>query len=199
MEDKVLVIPSISNSKNTLYSVCDGHGGGEASNFVSDKMQFELEKVLEEESGWEVSKSKGKTETFSFKKALDLTYKKLDTDFCIIAKHKGLSDGTTVVSAVVNKKSITVANTGDSRALLVKNNWSTEPLSIDHKPNNVDERERITKLGGTVVFWGVWRVQGVLAVSRAIGDVLLKPYVIPDPDIVQHNIKAEDSFLVLAT
>lgn len=32
-----------------------------------------------------------------------------------------------------------------------------------------DERDRIEKSGGTVMFWGTWRVNGQLAVSRAIG------------------------------
>ena len=32
-----------------------------------------------------------------------------------------------------------------------------------------DERERIEHMGGCVMFWGTWRVNGQLAVSRAIG------------------------------
>lgn len=32
-----------------------------------------------------------------------------------------------------------------------------------------DEKERITAGGGTVMYWGTWRVNGQLAVSRAIG------------------------------
>ena len=33
-------------------------------------------------------------------------------------------------------------------------------MSIDHKPSRDDEARRISQLGGKVVFWGQWRVQG---------------------------------------
>ena len=51
-------------------------------------------------------------------------------------------------------------------------------LSDDHKPNRTDERSRIEAAGGVVVWAGTWRVGGVLAVSRAFGDRLLKRYVV---------------------
>lgn len=54
-------------------------------------------------------------------------------------------------------------------------------LSDDHKPNRTDERSRIEAAGGVVVWAGTWRVGGVLAVSRAFGDRLLKRYVVGIP------------------
>lgn len=39
-------------------------------------------------------------------------------------------------------------------------------MSDDHKPSREDEERRIKQLGGRVMFWGRWRVEGVLAVSR---------------------------------
>ena len=33
-----------------------------------------------------------------------------------------------------------------------------------------DEKQRIEGLGGSVIYWGTWRVNGQLAVSRAIGN-----------------------------
>ena len=35
-----------------------------------------------------------------------------------------------------------------------------------------DEKKRIENLGGAVIHWGTWRVNGQLAVSRAIGEFL---------------------------
>ena len=43
-----------------------------------------------------------------------------------------------------------------------------------HKPQNEDEKKRIEESGGVVVWYGAWRVNGILAVSRAIGDQKLK-------------------------
>lgn len=50
-----------------------------------------------------------------------------------------------------------------------------------------------------MVHWGVWRVEGVLAVSRAIGDRLLKEYVISEPEVVKWVCSSDDMFIVLAT
>ena len=48
------------------------------------------------------------------------------------------------------------------------------PIKIvdSHKPNRDDERARIEALGGSIMHWGTWRVNGQLAVSRAIGNPL---------------------------
>ena len=72
-------------------------------------------------------------------------------------------------------------------------------MSIDHKPCRPDEEERIKALGGKVVYWGRWRVEGILAVSRAIGDANLKPYVSCDPEFIERKIEEEDMYLVLAS
>jgi len=38
-------------------------------------------------------------------------------------------------------------------------------------------------MGGFVSHIGCWRAMGVLAMSRAIGDLFLKPYVGAAPDV----------------
>lgn len=42
-------------------------------------------------------------------------------------------------------------------------------LRIKYRLNLQDERERVNEMGGAVMHWGIWRVNGQLAVSRAIG------------------------------
>ena len=60
------------------------------------------------------------------------------------------------------------------------------PLTVDHKPHLLSERSFIESQAGgfiTTDRYGLSRVQGQLAVSRAIGDAPLKPYVRNTPDV----------------
>ncbi|SBS86587.1 protein phosphatase 2C, putative [Plasmodium ovale curtisi] len=58
-------------------------------------------------------------------------------------------------------------STGDSRAMLIKNDGSFISLSEDHKPYNKTEKERIDKIGG---FVENGRILGYIGVSRSFGD-----------------------------
>jgi len=69
-------------------------------------------------------------------------------------------------------------HTISAQALTLLFTHAAVQLSDDHKPNRTDERSRIEAAGGVVVWAGTWRVGGVLAVSRAFGDRLLKRYVV---------------------
>lgn len=60
-------------------------------------------------------------------------------------------------------------DTDDSRVHL-----SATELTSDHHPDRKDEKARIKAAGGSVIVWGVPRVNGQLAMSRSIGDVALK-------------------------
>ena len=59
------------------------------------------------------------------------------------------------------------SNSGDSRAILVSKSGAVTELSHDHKPDDAGEMKRIKAAGG---FVDDGRVQGIIAVSRAIGD-----------------------------
>lgn len=60
-------------------------------------------------------------------------------------------------------------------------------------------RQRIEALGGFVSYIGCWRAMGILAMSRAIGDLFLKPYVSAKPDVREVQLGPHDEFVVLAS
>ncbi|XP_012090362.1 probable protein phosphatase 2C 75 isoform X2 [Jatropha curcas] len=76
--------------------------------------------------------------------------------------------GSTAVVAVLTPEHIIVANCGDSRAVLCRGGRAIS-LSFDHKPDRSDELARIKAAGGRVIFLNGARVEGILAMSRAIG------------------------------
>ena len=46
---------------------------------------------------------------------------------------------------------------------------------------------------------GCWRAMGILAMSRAIGDLFLKPYVSAEPEVSTIMLETKDEFFVLAS
>ena len=61
-----------------------------------------------------------------------------------------------------------------------------------------DEQQRIETAGGMVIFIGTWRVNGNLSVSRAIGDVKDKKYVIGEGDVSHMVMTGKEEYLVVA-
>ncbi|KAK7820939.1 hypothetical protein U0070_025997 [Myodes glareolus] len=109
---------------------------------------------------------------------------------------------TTCLIALLSDKDLTVANVGDSRGVLCDKDGNAIPLSHDHKPYQLKERKRIKRAGGFISFNGSWRVQGILAMSRSLGDYPLKNLnvVIPDPDILTFDLdKLQPEFMILAS
>lgn len=75
--------------------------------------------------------------------------------------------GCTACVCLITPDTIYCSNAGDSRAVLGLKNGKLIELSYDHKPENDGEMKRIKEGGG---FVEDGRVQGIIAVSRAIGD-----------------------------
>ena len=103
------------------------------------------------------------------------------------------------------------ANVGDSRAVMSRNGAAID-LTIDHKPNTATEKARVEALGGKVIWCGmvdnegnpvpnagIYRVNGNLSLSRAIGDRSERPAVTAKPDMTTFDIEDDDEFIVLAT
>ena len=170
-----------------LYTaIFDGHGGYECASFSSKvlpKSLFSFENL---------QKSREKSLFDSFL----LTDKKWAN---FVQTTNAYTDaGSTALFALIENKRLIIANTGDSRAILLTSD-GVRQISKDHSPSEQSERSRIENSGGNIIDdKGVDRVEGVLSLSRALGDLPLKKYVIPDPDLFSYDESASIWGMVLA-
>ncbi|KAL1592818.1 mgpp2cl-1, protein phosphatase 2C-like protein 1 [Paraconiothyrium brasiliense] len=87
------------------------------------------------------------------------------------------------------------ANVGDARIVLCRNGRALR-LSYDHKGSDDNEGRRVASAGGLILNN---RVNGVLAVTRALGDAYMKDLVTGHPYTTETVIQPDqDEFLILA-
>lgn len=113
------------------------------------------------------------------------------------------SAGATAVTCIIQNQKLWCANAGDSRMIACVND-TVDVLSYDHKPNNEKELKRIFDAGGYVQYN---RVNGNLALSRALGDYIFKrstnkkaeeQIVTAFPDVEHREITEDWEFAILA-
>ncbi|KAK7816941.1 putative protein phosphatase 2c 2, partial [Quercus suber] len=132
----------------------------------------------------------------------------------------GVSSGACTSSMLLKDGELYVANVGDCRVVLSRKGVA-KALRKDHRLTREDERLRIenTNLilfslslfksksieitynilqGGFVHCQnGIWRAQGLLAVSRAIGDLHLKEWIISELEIKRLRLTSDCQFLIM--
>lgn len=95
----------------------------------------------------------------------------------------------------VRQRVLYTANVGDARIVLCRNGKALR-LSYDHKGSDENEGRRIANAGGLILNN---RVNGVLAVTRALGDAYLKDLVTGHPYTTETVIQPDtDEFIILA-
>ncbi|EDO40449.1 predicted protein [Nematostella vectensis] len=191
MEDAHTEILSLKEDKNTAFlGVYDGHGGARVAQYVGQNLQ----KKIASQPAW----AKG-----NVIEALKKGFLSCDTDMLKDEQMKDEVAGTTAVVVVIKNNKLYCANVGDSRAIACKKGL-VEQLSFDHKPSNEEETRRIIAAGGWVEFN---RVNGNLALSRALGDFCFKKndkkppeeqIVTAMPDVIVKDLTPDHEFLVLA-
>ncbi|KAF8718779.1 hypothetical protein HU200_025081 [Digitaria exilis] len=208
MEDAVTTRPDFIHGHH-FFGVFDGHG----CSHVATSCGVRMHEIVAEEATAAAGSSVS-DEAARWRDVMEKSYARMDAEAvgsrdtatgaaptcrCEMQLPKCDHVGSTAVVAVVGPRHLVVANCGDSRAVLCSGGAAI-PLSADHKPDRPDELERIHAAGGRVIFWDGARVFGMLAMSRAIGDSYLKPFVISDPEVrvVERN-DGEDEFLILAS
>lgn len=175
-------ISEVDGQMVAFFGVYDGHGGSRTAEYLKNNLFNNL--------------SSHPDFIKDTKSAIVQVFRKTDSDY--IDQEGGQKDaGSTASTAVMVGDRLVVANVGDSRVVACRAGTAIA-LSNDHKPDRFDERERIENAGGFIMWAGTWRVGGVLAVSRAFGDKLLKPYVSAEPEIQEEELEGFD-FMILAS
>ncbi|XP_059631010.1 probable protein phosphatase 2C 2 [Cornus florida] len=182
MEDGYgVMLDILGDPKQAFFSVIDGHGGCAAAEYVVENLGKNIVKALEEEDELEAAIRGG--------------YLVTDQEFL----SQGVSSGACVASVLLKDGELHVANAGDCRVVLSKKGIANA-LTSDHRPSREDERFRIENSGGYVHCRnGVWRVNGSLAVSRAVGDLHLKEWIISEPEIKKLPLTSDSEFLIIAS
>ncbi|KAH8492496.1 hypothetical protein H0E87_021889 [Populus deltoides] len=196
-----------------LFGVFDGHGGAHVAALCRERMHVLIEEELARVDSTRVSSESGgggaEWEEM-WRGVMKRSYERMDEVAmgtcacgsewfkCGCHPMQMALGGSTAVVAVLSPEHIIVANCGDSRAVLSRGGRAI-PLSVDHKPDRSDELARIEAAGGRVIFLNGARVEGILAMSRAIGDKYLKPVVIAEPEITFTKREPEDECLILAS
>ena len=199
-----ITYPYANSDRTALFAVYDGHGqGGE---LVSQFALHEIQRRLEKHALFQTNLEMAMRETF------------LTVDEGL--KHEPIIEpffaGTTACIALLQDKHLTMANAGDSRAVLGRKrpdngDWRGVDLTIDQNPDSPAEMERILKLGGHVslppgpgLSARVWldpeMTQIGLAMARSIGDHAVSDVgVIADPVVSTYTLTDDDEFIILAS
>ncbi|CAI4058425.1 hypothetical protein N7582_001104 [Saccharomyces uvarum] len=93
-----------------------------------------------------------------------------------------------------HQRKLYTANVGDSRIVLFRNGNSIR-LTYDHKASDSLEMQRVEQAGGLIM---KSRVNGMLAVTRSLGDKFFDTLVVGSPFTTSVEITSEDKFLILA-
>lgn len=184
MEDAHMM--TVHDSKEAaFFGVFDGHSGDQCSTWLAQKVPEALKSLPAKGVGEEQIKAKCQA---------------LDEEFLRLPCSQGMGGSTAVFCSVFKNGRLQVANVGDSRLLHCRRGeilFST----VDHKPMDTKEKERVLRAGGTV---NSGRIDGDLAVSRAFGDKDFKQQfnvsyaaqrVIAIPDVTE--LKWEDGDVLI--
>ncbi|KAJ8538331.1 hypothetical protein K7X08_014871 [Anisodus acutangulus] len=212
-----------SGPSGTFVGVYDGHGGPETPRFVNNTLFSNLKKFATEHQ--EISAD-------VIRKAFLTT----EEEFLSLVKQQWFekpqlaSVGTCCLAGVICNGLLYIANAGDSRVVLGRAEKAARgvtaiQLSIEHNASNESVRDELRSLHPedsqiVLLKHKVWRVKGIIQVSRSIGDAYLKraefnqapllakfrlpesfskPILSAEPSIFIHRLTSKDQFLIFGS
>ncbi|GAB4848431.1 hypothetical protein Ancab_003128 [Ancistrocladus abbreviatus] len=207
----------------TFVGIYDGHGGPETSRYINDNLFQHLKRFAAEHQSMSVE---------VIKKAFQATEEGF---FSLVAKQWPMKPqlaavGSCCLVGVICGGTLYIANCGDSRAVLGRTVKATGEvlaiqLSAEHNVCIESVRQEMHSLHPddsqiVVLKHNVWRVKGLIQVSRSIGDAYLKkaeynreplyakfrlrepfkrPILSSEPSVSVHELQPPDQFLIFAS
>ncbi|KAK1428812.1 hypothetical protein QVD17_17652 [Tagetes erecta] len=208
----------------TFVGVYDGHGGPEASRYICDKLFSHIIRTVQE---------KGLITSEILKTAVSATE---DGFLALVRRSCGIKPlmaavGSCCLAGIISEGTLYVANMGDSRAVIGRlnrrrsNKVVAEQITEDHNACMDEIRQELKQDHPddphiVVRKQGVWRIKGIIQVSRTIGDAYLKkpefaldssfprfhlrepirrPVLGNGPSLYSRELKPDDKFIVFAS
>ncbi|KAK4733323.1 hypothetical protein R3W88_007584 [Solanum pinnatisectum] len=218
-----------SGPYGTFAGIYDGHGGPETSRYINDHL-FQNLKICNFLVGFAAEQNSMSVDVI--RKAFQAT----EDGFCsVVAKQWPMKPqmaavGSCCLVVVICNGILYVANLGDSRAVLGRLVRATGEvlaiqLSAEHNACFESVRQELHSMHPddpqiVVLKHNVWRVKGLIQISRSIGDIYLKkpeynreplyakfrlrepfkrPILSSDPSITVQELEPNDQFLILAS
>lgn len=198
------ITAKLINNEFYFFGVYDGHGGNGCSIYLRDYLHTYIKDFSVDSINNAINQCE---DDFIKNKALTKDMELLD------------SSGSCGVMALIKQNKCIIANVGDSRLIVFKNN-KIQFVTDDHKPNSKVEKLRIETAGGSLyqtqtlfplyqngkLIEAPWRVlPGRLSVSRTFGDVEakepkfggMKGVVAAIPDITEIDIDNDTNFICI--
>lgn len=179
----------------TIAILCDGHGGSECAEFIVKHLPKQLKQMLDDDEN---------DGNIDLGQLMKVALQNVSDDWDEL--YPDQLPGSTVVFATIDHKArmVYVLNVGDSRGILfTKNNTSTASgptivgVTIDQKPE--DQKHLLPSKCTVVNVFGTHRINGVLAVGRALGDngPLTKGCISREPDVYEWAIPERSNAVLL--
>eukprot|EP00933_Yihiella_yeosuensis_P039886 TRINITY_DN34074_c0_g1_i1.p1 TRINITY_DN34074_c0_g1~~TRINITY_DN34074_c0_g1_i1.p1 ORF type:complete len:662 (+),score=150.79 TRINITY_DN34074_c0_g1_i1:231-2216(+) len=202
------------------FGVFDGHGGAQVSEIAAKQLHKSILAFFRAKQVQPASRDE------KIKASVKEAFAQTDKEILGLSERKKFdSSGSTACVALLHGNPklgtalrLVLAHVGDSRAILCRAGQAVQ-VTEDHKPDRLDEKKRIERLGGLVLnVRGAWRIaapanprgsskssrreyQG-LSMTRSLGDASFKaptPLSANEPEVKVLPITDKDLFLVLCT
>ncbi|XP_022745157.1 probable protein phosphatase 2C 38 isoform X2 [Durio zibethinus] len=212
-----------SGPYGTFVGIYDGHGGPEAARFINEHLFGYIKKFTTENRGMSAD-------------VINKAFLATEEDFLTLVKKQWLSKphiasvGSCCLVGIICSGLLYIANAGDSRVVLGRlekafKEVEAVQLSSEHNASVESVREELRLLHPddpqiVVLKHKVWRVKGIIQISRSIGDAYLKkaefnkepllpkfrvpesfekPILQAEPAILVQKLLPEDQFLIFAS